>query len=629
MLADANSPTVRIGSPVMSDFPKVKHTRKMLSLDNAYNVEDVLAFFNGVQAPAGIVEPKIDGLSLALHYQDGRLVKAVTRGDGQTGDDVTTNARAIKSIPLILDFPVTVEVRGEVCMFFDTFNKLNEQLKAAGEDLFANPRNAASGTMKSKDSRVVAQRGLNFVAYNVADPIKFLTTGNRMADPDHTHDNTVKTLVKCGFLTVFNYPANIQNTLRSHFCTSMATESDVVKALAWGEEMRQMAPFPTDGLVFKLDDLKLQAELGDGTKSPKWAVAFKFPPERKPTKLLSIEVSIGRLGTLTPVANLEPVHLSGTTVQRASLCNQDEIDRLGIGVGDMVLVEKSAEIIPKVMGIYKKYSAQTWKMPAHCPSCSHEVTREEGKVAYRCTYHRCEAQVIERLKHALGKSALDWDGMGEVMIKFLVVACEVSQVSDLFAFTDEQITTHLSASAAKKFLTERERVKKAPLWRKIHALGLEGIGRSLSQDLCAKWHSLEEMVDHIDDLRSVLGEVMWENFKEGLMLQADEIDRLQNYEFVFETEAASLGVLSGKVFCITGTMMSGSREEVSQRVEQAGGSVKSSVSKKVNFLVNGPGGGANKAEAARKHGTIVITEQQLYEMLGVPMPTVESKNWEE
>jgi DNA ligase (NAD+) len=628
--SDPNSPTARVGSQVMSDFPKVQHKRKMLSLDNAYNVLDVDKHFE--QADSGIVEPKIDGLSLALRYENGKLVQAVTRGDGSTGDDVTANARCIASIPMVLPHPYTVEIRGEACMTFSVFEMLNSWLVAENDEPFANPRNAASGTMKSKDSRVVSKRRLTFIAYNVADPISFMRDTDEFCKQkfDRTHDNVLKYLGKTGFMTVYNYPMAQVNCLRSFFCTNLKNKDEIKKALVWGEEMRQFAPFPVDGLVFKINDLAIQAELGDGTRSPKWAIAFKFPPERKATVLKSIEVSIGRHGTLTPVAILEPLQLSGTTVQRASLCNQDEIARLGVNVGDMVYVEKSAEIIPKVMALYLKgKEAGVWQMPATCPCCGTAVKKDEGMVAHYCPNKACRAQVIERLKHALGKSALDWDGMGEETVTALVEASlldgvpQITHLSHLLAVPGNILADVLKPAALKKFLTERERVKTVALWRKIHALGIEGIGRSLAQDLCAKWYSVVEMLDHEDDVKTLLGDVAFNSFKAFLIGNEQEIADLERYGYVFEESQDKIGKLSGKVFCITGTMMSGTREYVSQLVESHGGMTKSSVSKKVDYLVSGPGGGANKATAATKHGTQIITEEQLYALMGEKMRVVE------
>jgi DNA ligase (NAD+) len=655
----------------MSSFAKVAHQRKMLSLDNAYSVEDVTSFFE--HPDSGIVEPKIDGLSLTLRYQEGRLVQAITRGDGSTGDDVTDNARCISSIPLVLPYPLSIEVRGEDCMTFAVFNELNRQLAEAGDDQFANPRNAAAGSMKSKDSREVAKRRLTFIAYNTADPMEFMTDICKVLkmELDRTHDNVLKYLGRIGFMTVYNYPMSQTNCLRSFFCTALKNDDEVTKALAWGEEMRQFAPFPTDGLVFKVNDLAIQSELGDGTRAPKWAVAFKFPPERKATVLKSIEVSIGRHGTLTPVAILEPVQLSGTTVQRASLCNQDEIERLRVNIGDTVLVEKSAEIIPKVMGIQfdgedyingvahpkMKYKVgdiecedvdkegvvceefltkPIWHMPETCPCCGTKVKRDEGMVAYYCPNEACRVQVIERLKHALGKSALDWDGMGEETVTAIVEASlfngvpQITQLSHIIALPGDIIAEVLKPAALKKFLTERERVKKAPLWRKLHALGIEGIGRSTAQDLANKWDSAVTMLTSPSDtvaaaakevLRGVLGDVALDSFDSFMRKNAKEIEALEGYGYLFEEAAERVGPLTGKVFCITGTMLSGTREWVAQLVESKGGTVKSSVSKKVDYLVSGPGGGASKSAAAQKHGTQIITEEQLYELMGEKMRT--------
>ena len=635
--ADPNSPTARVGSQAMSSFAKVQHQRKMLSLDNAYNVTDVTSFFE--HPDSGIVEPKIDGLSLTLRYQDGKLVQAITRGDGTTGDDVTDNARCISSIPLVLPHPINVEIRGEACMTFAVFTELNRQLAEAGDDQFANPRNAAAGSMKSKDSREVAKRRLTFIAYNAADPMAFMADICKVMkmELDRTHDNVLKYLGRIGFMTVYNYPMAQTNCLRSFFCTALKNDDEVTKALAWGEEMRQFAPFPTDGLVFKVNDLAIQSELGDGTRAPKWAVAFKFPPERKATVLKSVEVSIGRHGTLTPVAILEPVQLSGTTVQRASLCNQDEVERLRVNIGDTVLVEKSAEIIPKVMGVQKSiYTDGFWKMPDLCPCCGTAVKRDEGMVAHYCPNEACRVQVIERLKHALGKSALDWDGMGEETVTAIVEASlfdgvpQITQLSHIIALPGDIIAEVLKPAALKKFLTERERVKKAPLWRKIHALGIEGIGRSTAQDLANKWAAAVTMLTSQSDteaatakeaLRDVLGDVALERFDTFMRKNAQEIEALEGYGYLFEEAAERVGPLTGKVFCITGTMLSGTREWVAQLVESKGGTVKSSVSKKVDYLVSGPGGGANKAAAATKHGTQIITEEQLYELMGEKMRT--------
>jgi DNA ligase (NAD+) len=659
---DLNSPSKRVGSPVVSDFPKVKHARKMLSLDNTYAPEEVTKFFEdkNLEDFSAVSEPKIDGLSLSLHYKEGKLVQAVTRGDGACGDDVTDNARVVSTVPLVLDKPLTVEVRGEACMMFSVFETLNEELRNTGDDEFANPRNAAAGTMKLKDSRIVAKRKLTFIAYNVADPMKLVKESTQAYQQafGETQETVLHILGKLGFMTTLNYPMpKADYVLRSNFLFDIRKSKEVINAVTWGMDMRRCAPFPTDGLVFKLNNLFVQAELGDGTRAPKWAAAYKFPPECKSTKLLGVEVSIGRHGTLTPVAILEAVHLSGTTVTRASLCNQDEIERLRVNVGDIVYVEKSAEIIPKLMGLdYAGFvfiggkldaemsggtpnvnegtpiqdfaNKEFWRMPTKCPCCGHDIVKDEGMVAHYCPNSECKAQVVERLKHATCKSALDWDGMGEETVTDLVEKCEVAHrpflvrsMADLFRAGELELAQVLKGASLRKFLAERERVKKAPLWRKIHSLGIEGIGKSLSQDLCARWHSLAEMIDHIDEVEIILGEVNGKRFVQFLIDNQEELDLLQSLGFAFEEEASAIGKLSGSTFVITGAMTSGTRDQVERRIEAAGGAVKSSVSKKVTYLVVGEGGGNNKAESAKKHGTKILTEEQLYEMMGQPMPT--------
>lgn len=628
---DPNSPTARVGSPVMSTFTKTKHTKKMLSLDNTYNAEEVSKFF-----PDGeelIQEPKFDGLSLTISYVKGHLVKAVTRGDGTTGDDVTQNARVIKSIPLQLLRPLTCEVRGEVYMPIPAFETINEELAAAGEDLFANPRNAAAGTLKNKDSRVVAKRRLAFVAYNVVSPKEFVNDylADYSKETGHTvayygkHSQVLQCLEQLAFITplsCYTIRGEKVDLTRQVLSNDVQGIERIIREM---DEIRSGLTVQTDGLVFKIDRLSLQDELGDGTRAPKWATAYKYPPERKPTLLKSIEISIGRLGTLTPVAILEPVQLSGTTVQRASLCNQDEVERLGINVGDTVFVEKSAEIIPKVMGLAKKGPTKVaWRMPEHCPVCDERVERIEGQVAFRCTNKKgCPAQAQERLKHCLGKSALDWDGFGEEMVK-TAVDFGLTSLNALLKATDDKLEELFKTAFVKKFKKERERIlgPEMPLWRKIHCLGIPGVGRSLSQDLCAKYSSLADMANDPDGLKKIVGEVFGTNFVNYLVESVDELEELESLGFLFSESADRSGPLQGKTFCITGGLVSGKREEVAARIEKAGGTFKSSVSKKIDYLIVGEGGGANKAEAAKKHGTKVINEEQLYEMMGIPMPKV-------
>jgi DNA ligase (NAD+) len=604
-LADVNSPTARIGHPSPSSFKKVKHRSKMLSLDNTFSGAEVVKFLG--KGEEVHIEPKIDGCSLELIYEKGKLVSAATRGDGTSGDDVTANVRTILTVPLELTKPVDLRVRGEVYMTFTVFNKLNQELAATGEDLLANPRNAAAGAIKLKDPYEVSKRQLSFVAYASPDEIKGVDTQAKL----------VEHLQTLGFISITCLPT-IQDMELPEFEATLDSDDAVDDLIKQMDVYRKQLDFPTDGLVFKLNSLAKQRDLGEGTRSPNWATAFKFPPERRPTRLNAVVCTIGKTGKITPNAELAPLSLSGTMVTAASLCNQDEVVRLGINVGDEVFVEKSAEIIPKVMGVYKKHSKGHWTMPAKCPCCKSPLVRPEGFVDFYCENSDCPEQVLARLKHATGKSALDIDGCGEVMVRELMEH-GVRSLSDLFAVSELDF---LKPSAKKKFIEGREHAKSQPLWRKIHALGIEGVGRSVSQDVAARWNALYAVFDELPQLKELIGESLFESWKRWFERNAEEIDKLIALGFHFESDAKTAGPLTGKFFVITGTLVSGKRDEVIKRIEDAGGTVKSSVGKSVHYLVAGADCGRTKTDAARKVGTTVITEEQLYQLMGKPMPII-------
>lgn len=590
--ADPNSPTSRVGAPEIPGFVKVAHSSKMLSLDNVFSVDEALQFFSKSSAQPVMVEWKIDGLSLSLHYVDGQLKQALTRGDGVTGDDVTANARTVRDIPLILKRPISVEIRGEVYMPKASFIKLNAQREQEGEELFSNPRNAASGTMKQRSPQEVARRDLRFIAYHAL---------GQSIDGALTQSALMKEVDELGFVISPQRKTNL-------------TPDGIRTVALISLKLRDCFSFEVDGLVIKMDSREAQRDLGIGTRAPKWAVAYKFPAERKMTVLKAITVQVGRTGTLTPVAELEPVRLSGAIVRRASLCNQDEVERLGINVGDAIFVERAGEVIPKITGLSKKESIGPWKMPTVCPCCATKVKRNEGQVAYYCPNHDCPDQVFARLEHAVSKGSLDIDGCGEAQIR-LMIERGARHLSDIFAFAD---VAFLGAAASRKFSIEREKAKKAPLWRKIRALGIDGIGSTASKELALRFGSLEKMVSS-PELKEVLGPVAFVSFLKAIESQVDEIDRLASLGFHLEEDAKARGILSGKVFVITGSLMSGTRDTVSALIEKNGGLVKPSVGKKVNFLVAGEGGGNNKAAAAVKYGTKVITENDLYTMLGLEL----------
>ena len=604
-LADPNSPTKRVGGLGSSGFVKTKHERRMLSLQNTYNSEELLHFFSAGEEV--VLEPKIDGLSLKLIYKEGQLDKAITRGNGEFGDDVTENARTIVSIPLVLRSPLDIEVTGEVYMTYSTFNKLNEELEAEAGEQFANARNAAGGTLKLRNPAEVAQRKLSFVAHGCVT--EFENVNTQMA--------LINMLEDLGFQTTFMLP--VLGTCKTVAEKVVLTNEAVVKSIiAEADANRKFLNLATDGLVFKLNDLAKQRELGEGTKYPNWACAYKYPPERKSTTLLDVTLQVGKSGKITPVAELKPVLLSGTLVKRASLCNQDEINRLGVNIGDEVYTEKSAEIIPKVMGVAEKVTEGAYVMPNKCPCCDTKLVKPEGKVDSFCPNNDCNDQVFKRLRHATGKAALDIDGCGEAMIKELMTH-GVRKLSDLFTLEN---LAFLKPAARKKFAEGREAVKKQPFWRQLHALGIEGIGQTTCQEIAANWTSLISIIDEKDTpkFKEVFKEVGGKSFLDYMDTETDELNALEGAGLTFETQQASIGKLTGKVFAITGALMSGSRDQVIRRIEAAGGMVKANVSKKCQYLVLGTEAGMIKPGKAEKLGVPVISEEKLYELMGEAMP---------
>lgn len=636
-LDDPNSPTKRVGVASADGFKKVRHERRMLSLDNTYSAKELLEFFDSGEQV--FVEPKIDGLSLKLIYRHGKLEQALTRGNGEEGDEVTVNARTINTIPLALNEPLSVEVTGEVYMAFRVFNKINAGLEAAGDDLLANPRNAASGALKLKNPSEVAERGLSFVAHGCNTEIKGVKT----------HEQLVEYLEFLGLPTTPLLPALEPGDAVSQVF-NLTDVDDLKKFLEAQDLNRKRLDVATDGLVFKINNLSKQRELGDGTRSPRWAAAYKYPAERKLTTLRAVTLQVGKTGRVTPVAELEPVLLSGTTVRRASLCNQDEIERLGIDVGDSVYVEKSAEIIPKVVGVAREVrGGRHWKMPAKCPCCStplvrlklHGPTGDYDSVDFYCPNYECEDQAFARLKFATGKAALDIDGCGEVMVRELM-RHGVRKLSDLFALKKVDF---FKPAARKRFLEGRERSKQQPYWRKLAALSIDGMGRERCLEM-NRWPTLVDMLEAQaevqqveenlirqnqkpdeaqrvlikDSPRNILGNAVYDSLINFLEKHADEIDALESLGFHLEADKATTGKLSGKVFVITGTLMSGGRDEVIRRIEKAGGVVKSSVTSKVHYLIMGEDAGRTKTQAAEKHGVKVISEEDLYALMGIPMP---------
>lgn len=614
-LYDYNSPTARVGSPEISAFQKVNHAVKMLSLEKAQTVKDVVKFFP--EGAVGIMEPKIDGVSLSLTYHKGKLAQAVTRGDGSTGDDVTLNARTIRNIPLVLTQTADVEVRGEVYMTFTDFDARNAELAAAGEDPLANPRNAAAGALKLMDSAETAKRRLSFIAYSIVTEMPEVTT----------QEEILEALESWGFSTTSALPAPIADSVSMSQVGVALTDAEALRALvASMDESRKVQNFPTDGLVFKISDLALQRELSAGTTSPKWAVAYKFAPDQAVTTVLGITVTVGKTGKLTPVAELRPVALCGTVVARASLSNSNEIGRLGINVGDEVAVVKAQEIIPNVVSVVKKHSVGTFKMPDKCPCCGSPVTKFEGLVDSYCVNVDCLDQVRARLVFATGKSALDIDGAGPAMIEELV-AQGVRKLSDLFALQDAK----LRPAALHQFKEGREKAKQAPFWRKLQALCVEGHGKSACQELAVKWPTMGLLAadSQQEEILKLLGKSKYASLMAWMEQNLDEISALYTFKFFSNDlpadDSAKNEKVAGKFFVITGTLAA-PRDQVEKLIEAAGGALKGTVSAKVDYLVIGGDAGATKIKAATKHGTACIAEEALWEMLGVKPVVVPARD---
>jgi DNA ligase (NAD+) len=629
---DPNSPTQRVGSPIPGEQRKMHHRVRMLSLDNTNSLDEAMDFLSGQEGREVTLEMKIDGLSLHLDYEKGRLVRAITRGDGSDGQDVTENARTIHTLPLVLRRPVDISVRGEVYWSLTQFEKYNTTV--AEGDRFANPRNGASGSLQLKDSREVARRHLSFVAYSVPTDLPPAVT---------TQEALLEYLESLGFISTMTLPVRA-DMAGLPYLTSVIQREELERAIGFLKEYRASLDLETDGLVIKLSSLALQRDLGEGTRAPKWAAAYKFPPESKEALLLSIAPQLGRTGQITPVAKIEPVTLDGVVVQSVSLCNQDELDRLGIDIGDYVQVQRSGKVIPKIVGLArpspsKSSPHQSFQLPKTCPCCATTLIRPQGMVHLYCPNPDCPDQVYARLVYALGKEALDIDGCGDITVRLLVEKAGVKKLSDLFALTEFGF---IKGAAQRKLKEGIEAAKKAPLWRKLAALSIEEVGRVKCQDLATKFsqpvpadelqkeetaekpedqlNPILRMMNYSGQVERLIGASAKDQLINYLYDHIDELERLADHGFIFSADARSAGPLSGKTFCITGTLMSGKRDEVSALIEKLGGVVKGEVTKNVGFLIQGMGGGNKKAAGALKHGTRTITEEELYQMMGVPMP---------
>jgi DNA ligase (NAD+) len=619
-LVTVDSPTQRVGGRTAEGFASVRHAQPMLSLDNAYNEDELKAFderlrrgLENVDGPVPYVaELKIDGLSIALQYRDGRLVRAATRGDGTTGEDVTANVRTIKDIPHTLQGGPkgTAEIRGEIYLPRKEFERTNKEREEAGEPRFANPRNAASGAIRQIDPEQVKKRGLRAFFYQLL---------SRDGTPG-THHELLDSLSQWGL------------PVEPHWKALKGIEKVTEYCGEWGEKRssgtRALA-FDTDGVVIKLDDIALRSRLGTTSKFPRWAIAYKFPPEQAETTLIRISVNVGRTGAVTPFAELEPVFIAGTTVSMATLHNANEVARKDIRDGDRVIVEKAGDIIPQVVRVVnadRKDRGDRWQMPLNCPRCENPLVRGEDEAVWRCENTSCPAKLQRGLEHFAARHAMNIEGLGESRIALLIADGLVKSYADVYRLTAERLENieRMGKKSAANLIEQIERSKTRDFWRLIFGLGIRHVGERGAQALAAAFGTMDAlMAASKEQLQAVpdIGPVVAAAVREYL-------DQPQNQALIKELAAAGLrmdapmsaasapGPLSGKTFVLTGTLPTMSREEATEVIQSLGGKVTGSVSKKTDHVVAGadPGSKLAKAESL---GISVLDEGAFRKLVGL------------
>jgi DNA ligase (NAD+) len=615
-LISNDSPTQRVGGRPVEGFAQVVHRRPMLSLDNSYNIDELRAFDVRCQRLADgravdyVAELKIDGLSLALHYEDQVLARAVTRGDGRVGEDVTANARTIRSIPLRINsnakaLTTDVEVRGEAFIPRKVFERINTEREEQDEPRFANPRNAAAGTIRQLDPKITASRRLEMFAYD-------LLAGERK--PFATHWQALDWMEQAGLRV------NPERVL----CKSI---EEVIEFANRMEAKRDDLDYEIDGLVVKVNSTALQDEFGTTNKAPRWAIAYKYAARQAETQVLSIVVQVGRTGALTPVANLEPVVLAGTTVSRATLHNPDEVKRLGIRIGDWVLIEKGGDVIPKVLKVIeaKRTGAEkSFRMPRKCPVCGGEISRPEGEVVSRCIAADCPAQLEGRLLHFASRRAMRIEGLGESLVHQLVESGKVHDAGDLYSLTLEDVAglDRMAKKSASNLLAQIEASKQKDLANLIYALGLRHVGDRTATTLARAFGSLEALskatVEELDDVPEI-GLTVAESVRDWFDDEGNRAlcQRLQAAGVQTKMEMTRKQTddrFAGKTFVLTGTLGGFTRDEARAAIEARGGRVSGSVSKKTDFVVAGEEAGS-KLDKATELGVSVLNEEAFKKML--------------
>ena len=615
-LASANSPTRRVGGMALDKFEKVSHSVKMGSLTDVFSYEELREFIEKTNSLLGYtpeysVEPKIDGLSVSLIYRDGELVMGATRGDGLVGEDVTENLKTVRSIPLKLTERLPyLCVRGEVYMPRSVFAALNEERERNGQQLFANPRNAAAGSLRQLDPKIAASRGLEIFIFNLQDGE--LYSDGRVCK---THSETLDRLEELGFTVLPEKKV-------------LSELSDIEGHVERLGEMRPELSFDMDGAVIKINDLAARVRIGEGTSTPRWAVAYKYPPEEKETKLLSIDIQVGRTGVLTPTANLAPVRLAGTTVSRATLHNVNFIKELDIRIGDTVIVRKAGEIIPEIVKSVEKYRTgeeTEYVMPTVCPSCSHTVVRDdEGEgAAVRCVNPNCPAQRARQIVHFASKGAMNIDGLGPAVVELLLRNGKISDITDLYTLKTEDISSleRMGEKSAANLIGAIEASKQRGLEKLLYALGVRQVGEVAAEEIARTFRTLDALFEaKAEDFLSVedIGEIT-----AGALVEffADEKTRELCDKLVLagvKADAVSQvrgDKLAGLTFVLTGTLPTMTREDASELIKKNGGKVSSSVSKKTSYVVAGEEAGS-KLTKAQALGVKIIDEAALLSMIG-------------
>lgn len=617
-MADPNSPSVRVGSDISSEFRSVSHRYPMLSLGNTYSMDELREFISRIEREVGQTdyscELKFDGTAISLTYEHGRLLRAVTRGDGVKGDDVTTNVRTIRSVPLVLSgtgYPDYFEIRGEIFMPYASFDRLNSEREKAEEPLFANPRNAAAGTLKQLQSQVVARRGLDCTLYQLSgDDLKFTS-----------HSQSLDAAAGWGF--------KISSERR--ICHSLR---QIEEYISFWDEARHALPFPTDGIVIKVDDFAKRRVMGFTSKTPKWAVAYKFKAEQALTRLESIDFQVGRTGAVTPVANLDPVLLAGTTVRRATLHNAEQIALLDLRIGDMVYVEKGGEIIPKITGVElgeRDASSTPFRFATACPECGTELVRYEGEAKHFCpNQSHCRPQILGRMIHFIQRKAMDIDGLGEETISLLFENGLIHDIADLYDLSATTLAKlpRLGEKSAENIMQSLARSKEVPFHRVLFGLGIRFVGETTARYLATHFRSMDGIMGATKEelLESEeVGEKIADSILEYLGDETNVviIRRLRDAGLRFEEEQKQLLslTLEGRNIVISGTFERHSRDELKAMVELHGGKNQASVASNTDFIIAGSKMGPAKLQKAEKLGIRLVTEDEFENMLGANAAT--------